>query len=342
VDSGNFVVREFTSSGVGQIVAGTMGIDQKNDVSEVAPAARTAGVCYTQTGDHCLATQAILSGPRDVAIDQNGNVYISDISSGKIRKIEIKTGKVTTYAGGKGGGWSDTQLHAPAGMAIDAKGDLYIADKVNNAVREITAPTKDAKRGTIITIAGLGPDQPGCAMDGAVAATSRLNRPQDVAVDSAGNIYVADNGCRKVRKISTDGTISTIAGTGAGDVGDPPEVPFTATSGAALSVNLSEPRAIAVDEKGNLLISDAGFDLVWFYKASKGTVEVLAGLAPNASVCKKSANTQGDGCHGDGAFLNVPGKPAIDASGNIYIPEVGGTKSPAHPFDVRVLRPIAP
>jgi len=340
VDAGNFVVRKFGPSGTGQVFAGTMGVNEKNDKQTVAAANRVAGVCYTQTGDHCLATQAILSNPRDVAIDAKGDVYISDISTGKIRKVEIKTGKITTYAGGNGGGWSDLQLHAPSGMALDAKGDLYVADKVNNAVREIMPPVKPAKHGTIVTIAGLGPDQPGCATDGAVAATSKLDHPQDVAVDSAGNIYIADNGCRKVRKISVDGTISTIAGTGAGDVGTPPEVPFTASSGPALSVNLSEPKSIALDGNGNLLIADAGFDVVWFYKAAKGTIEVLAGLAPNASICKASTDPQGDGCHGDAAFLNVPGKPSMDAAGDIYIPEMGGTKSPAHPFDVKVLRPV--
>jgi sugar lactone lactonase YvrE len=338
VDNGNYVVREFSPSGAGRIVAGTMGEDEPND--PVPLANQVAGGCYSKWGQDCLATQAILVGPHDVAVDANGNIYISDSSLSAIRKINIKTGKLVAYANTAKGGWSDTQLHIPDGIAIDATGDLYVADKNNNAIRKITAPAKGEKLGTIITIAGLGPDQAGCSVDGAAAVGSKLNRPQDVAVDPAGNVYIADTECRKIRKIATNGTISTIAGTGAGDVGDPLEVPFTASSGPALSINLSEPRGIAVDKDGNLLISDAGFDVVWFYRAKKHTLQVIAGLAPAASICKTATDPQGDGCSGDGAFLNVPGKPAIDASGNIYIPEVGGTNSPAHPFAVRVLRPV--
>jgi streptogramin lyase len=339
MDSGNFVVRKYTSTGTGQVLAGIAGTNQKY-VKQVVPVAnRVAGQCYTETGVHCQATQAILSSPRDVAIDKAGNVYISDISAGKIKKIDIKTGVITNYAGGVDGGWSPVQLHAPSGMAIDAKGNLYVADKVNNAVRKITPPVAPAKLGTIVTIAGLGPDQPGCAAEGSVAATSMLTRPQDVAVDPSGNVYIADTGCRKIRKIATDGTMSTVAGTGVDHTGTPLEVPFTASSGVATAVNLANPIGIALDKAGNLLIADPGFDLVWFYNAKAGSIQVLAGLAPQASVCTTSTNPQGDGCYGNAAFLNVPGKPAVDSAGNIYIPEQGGTKSPTHPFDVRVLRP---
>jgi streptogramin lyase len=341
-DTGNYVVREFTPSGVGQVIAGTPGVNQLNDNQTVTPANRVAGVCYTTTGDYCLATQAILNGPYDIALDKSGHIYILDRYASRIRKIDVKTGIITRYAGGGGAGWSDLKLHSPSGMAMDAQGNLYVADRANNAIRKITPPVKPAKYGTITTIAGLGPNQPGCSIDGAVAATSMLTAPQDVAVDAAGNIYVADTGCRKVRKIATDGTISAIAGTGAGDVGTPPEVPFTASSGAALSINLGYPTAITLDQAGNLLISDLGFDVVWYYKAAKGTLHVLAGLAPGAAICSASTNPQGDGCHGDGAFINVPGKTAIDAAGDIYIPETGGHFSPSHPFDVRILKPLNP
>jgi trimeric autotransporter adhesin len=337
VDAGNFVVRKYNSAGAGNVLAGVEGSNQKAPAQTVAQADRVAGQCYTKTGDHCTATQAVFSSPRDVAIDQAGNVYISDISAGKIRRIDITTGIVTTYAGGVEAGWSATQLHAPSGMAFDSKGNLYVADKVNNAVRMIAPPVAPATKGTITAIAGLGPTQPGCAADGAVASTAMLTRPQDVAVDAAGNIYIADTGCRKIRMIATDGTMTTIAGTGADHVGTPAEVPFTASSGKALAINLANPTGIALDKSGNLLISDPGFDVVWFYKAA-GTIQVLAGLAPQASVCSTGSNPQGDGCQSNAAFINIPAKPAIDGSGNVYIPEQGGTQSPTHPFTVRILR----
>ncbi|MGD0446627.1 MAG: hypothetical protein ABSA39_22050 [Edaphobacter sp.] len=340
LDSGNFVVRKFSASGVGQVIAGVPGVNQKYDPPNVTASAQVPGTCYSKTGVHCLSTQAILSNPRDVAVDAAGNVYISDISSGKIKKIDVQTGIITNYAGGVNGGWSATQLHAPSGIALDAKGNLYVADKVNNAIRKIIPPVKPATVGTIVTVAGLGPDQPGCSIDGAVAAASALTRPQDVALDAAGNIFVADTGCRKIRKIAVDGTISTIVGTGTDHTGTPPQVPFTAASGPALEVNLSNPIGMALDKAGNLLIADPGFNLVWYYNATTRNVQVIAGLASKNLVCAAHSNPQGDGCPGDGAFLNAPGKPAIDSSGNIYIPEQGGTKTPTHPFAVRILKPV--
>jgi hypothetical protein len=340
VDSGNFVVRRYTSSGSGKILAGTLGTNQKNPPSTVPLASRVSGVCYTQTGNHCLGTQAILSNPRDVAIDSAGHVYISDISAGKIRKLNAKTGIMEHFSGGNKAGWSPSSFHAPAGITMDSSGNLYVADKVNNAVRKVSHAVSPAKGFIVTTLAGLGPDNPGCSAEGALATSAALTRPQDVAVDAAGNIYIADTGCRKIRVITKDGTIHTLVGTGADHTGNPPEVPFTASSGSAQSINLANPIGIAVDSLGNLIIADPGFDIVWFYSSSTGTIQVLAGLAPGVSVCSNSTNPQGDGCRPDGAFLNAPGKPAIDVAGNIYIPEQGGTKSPTHPFDVRVLRPV--
>jgi streptogramin lyase len=316
----------------------------KLPATTVANADRVKGICYTQTGDHCQSTQAVFSSPRDIVLDAKGNIYITDISAGKIRRIDVKTGIVTTFAGGAGGGWEDGQLHAPSGLAIGPNGILYVADKVNNVVRQVIPPTKDAKKASLVTIAGLGPNSPGCAQEGVVAATAPLTRPQDVAVDAAGNIYIADTGCRKIRVISKAGTISTLVGTGADHVGVPLEVPFTGSKGIGTAVNLAYPVGIAVDGVGNLVISDPGFDVLWLYRAKSQTVKVLAGLIPGQNtlaVCASARNVQGDGCVGTAAFLNIPGKPALDSSGNIYIPEQGGTKTPTHPFDVRILRPAA-
>jgi DNA-binding beta-propeller fold protein YncE len=345
-DSGNYVVRKLDTHGKMSIVAGMEGRIEKYE--KLSTEAKNQGKldkrCTSTTGDFCKATEALFTLPYGVALDAKGNLYVSDSRASKIRKVDTNTGIITVYAGTGESGWDATKLYNPEGMAFDAQGNLYVADRKNNAIRKITAPANPKRRGTITTVAGLGPEAAGCTPSAAVlpASDARLKEPQDVVVDDHGNIYIADTGCRKIRKIGTDGVMRTVVGSGHGHGGPPLAVPWNGPA-KALEINLGVPVGVNVDAAGNLYISDSGFGVVWFYEAATGQVRVLAGLpgpeSAGHTICKEHTNDFGDGCPGTEAKLNQPYRVALDAQGNVYIPEHGGMDAPMPPFSIRVLHP---
>ncbi|MDN3297266.1 SMP-30/gluconolactonase/LRE family protein, partial [Streptomyces ficellus] len=198
-DHGNHRVRKVTADGTISTIAGT----------------GTAGY----RGDDGPATSAQLNWPRDVAVDGAGTVYIVDSSNNRVRRIAAD-GTISTVAGtgkagfgGDGGLATSAQLNVPFGLAVDSTGALYIAEYNSHRVRRITAD------GKITTVAGTG--TAGSKGDGGPAVSAQLNRPQALAVDDTGNLYIADSNNHRVRKVAADGTISTVAGTGtAGFDGD--------------------------------------------------------------------------------------------------------------------------
>ena len=169
-----------------------------------------------QLGGSCgLAVGAPLSHPSGLAFDSAGNLYIAESYASKIRKVDTN-GIITTVAGGGpgGGGFAGdggpaTQalLQIPTGIAVDKSGNLYIADCFNQRIRMVTAST-----GIISTIAGS--NVTGWAGDGGPATKATLSLPNGIAVDSSGNVYIADTDNRAIRKISTSGIITTVAGNG--------------------------------------------------------------------------------------------------------------------------------
>ncbi len=183
----------------------------------IAPYAGTGSLGYS--GDGGLATNATLFNPSGLAIDQAGNVYISDTVNQVVRKVST-TGIITTIAGngiagfsGDGGRATQAELQGPAGLAVDGMGNLYIADEGNNRIRKVTSA------GTISTVAGGGvPKAPADALgNGGPAANSVLYGPNDVAVDGAGNLYIADSFNNLVREVnSSTGLITVVAGGGTG------------------------------------------------------------------------------------------------------------------------------
>jgi sugar lactone lactonase YvrE len=197
------------------------------------------------SGDGGPATRAQLSIPSGVAVDAKGTVYIADTSNNRVRKVS-SGGTITTFAGTNEGSLEDgglatsARLIQPVGLAVDRQGSVYIAEYGNARVRKVSSA------GTITTIAGTG--RPGFSGDGAPATRAQLTSPEGVAVDGKGNVYVADSGNGRVRKVSPGGIITTFAG-GGSSLGD---------GGPATSARLSNPQGLAVDGQGSVYIADWG------------------------------------------------------------------------------------
>lgn len=252
------------------------------------------------SGDGGPALSAELDSPYGVSVDASGNIFIADTGNRVIRKVD-SSGKITTIAGngtqgynGDGVPATSAELYAPYRVVTDRAGNIYIADYYNNRIRKVDTS------GTITTVAGTGTQ--GYNGDGIPATTAQLSLPAAVAVDAAGNIYIADTWNNRIRKIDTSGTISTIAGTGfAGVLGD---------GGPATSAQVDEPAGIAVDSSGSIYVADFGNSKIRKVDTS-GTINTIAGTG--------SIGNSGDGGPATAAFLNQPTGVAVDRAGIVYI-----------------------
>ncbi|MFF3007804.1 NHL repeat-containing protein [Kitasatospora sp. NPDC057940] len=186
--------------------------------------------------------------PADVAVDADGSLYIAEYGGHRISKVDAK-GVVTTIAGngqagfaGDGGPATAARINSPIGVAVDGGGNVYIAEYAGHRVRKVDAG------GVITTVAGTG--TPGYVSDGGPATATPLNTPKGVAVDDAGNVYIADSANHRIRKVAPDGVITTVAGDGiAGYAGD---------GGPATAARLYSPGGVVLDRTGNLYIADTG------------------------------------------------------------------------------------
>jgi len=297
--------------------------------------AGTGTACSSPTascGDTALATAANLNGPSGVAVDGAGNVFIADTFDHRIRKVTAATGVITTFAGtgvtcststaacGDGGlaTASGADLYHPLEVALDGAGDVYIADYFTHRIRMVSAAT-----GILSTVAGSGTEctaaTTACGDGGvATASTAELNEPSDVAVDSAGNLYIADSGDDKIREVNaTTGLLSTVAGSGAicssGTCGD-------GSSATASSAKLNFPTGIAVDSAGNLYIADQATERLRGVTAATGVLSTIAGNL-SASNCSTSTSPCGDGnpSTSSSVYLDRPNGVRLDGAGNIYL-----------------------
>ncbi|MFF5157882.1 RICIN domain-containing protein [Streptomyces sp. NPDC000348] len=255
-------------------------------------------------GDNGPAVAAQVNRPYGIAVDSTGTLYFSDLNNHRVRKITTD-GRISTVAGTGVAGFSgdngpavSAQLNWPREVAVDRAGTLYIADGNNHRVRKVTAD------GTISTVAGTG--AAGLSGDDGPATAARLNLPMGVAVDSTGALYVSEYHNNRVRKITTDGRISTFAGTGAiGSGGD---------GGPAVSAQLNRPHAVAVDGTDALCIADYGNHRVRKVIAD-GTISTVAGTG--------AAGFGGDGGPAISARLNGPVGVVVDSAGVLCIADYG-------------------
>lgn len=279
-DLGNSVVRKINTSGVISTVAG-------NGIQGFS-------------GNGGPATAAKLYQPTSVAVDNHGNIFFTDDGNNMIRKVDA-SGIITTIAGtgtagslGNYGPAVAAQLSGPSGIALDHKGQVYIADVYNNAVRIIDTT------GMIYNIAGGS--GPGSIGNGGSAILCALYYPKGVTLDSAGNIFIVDQGNQAIRRINTGGVINGYAGNGtAGYSGD---------GGYGYMAELNNPTEVATDRAGNLYVADYSNHRIRKVKPS-GYISTVAGNG--------TSGYSGDGGSPLAAQMAGPYGVAVDRNNKLYI-----------------------
>ena len=283
-DSGNSAIRAVTSGNISTVAGqGSSGY----------------------SGDGGPATSAKLHSPLGVAVDGAGKLYIADLKNNVIRVV-TPDGNIATVAGngtysysGDGGPAKSARLSGPLGIAVDASAgaNVYVADANNYVIRAVTSA------GIISTVAGNG--TPGYTGDGGLATSATLSAPNGVALDAAGNLYIADAGSpgNVVRAVTPAGIISTVAGDGT--------IGYSGDGGPATSAKLSAPNGVAVDASGKLYIADSNNHVIRAVTPA-GIISTVAGNGLNGF--------SGDGGSAKAASLSVPSGVAVDAgTGNLYI-----------------------
>ena len=259
------------------------------------------------SGDGGAATNANLYAPHSVAVDSFGNLFIADTQNNRIRKVDTN-GIITTVAGngtrsysGDGGAATNATLNYPFGVTIDSIGNLFIADYLNSRIRMVNTNR------IITTVAGNGIN--GFSGDGGVATNAALYYPYGVTVDKVGNLLISDTANGRIRRVDTNGIITTVAGNGTfGFFGD---------GGAATNAELYYPSCVGVDSAGNLFIADFLNNRIRRVDTN-GIITTVAGNG--------IAGYNGDNISATSAFLKAPEGIGLDTTGNLFISDSSNSR----------------
>jgi len=276
-EDGGMRIRKITSTGVTTTLAGS----------------------GTQASTDGTGTSASFDTPRGIAVDSAGNVYVPENNTHRIRKVTA-AGVVTTFAGSSQGSANGTGTNAtfsfPQGVAVDSAGTLYVADTSNNRIRKITPA------GVVTTLAG---QTTAGSVDG-TGTSARLNNPLGIGLDSAGNVYVTEQIGHRIRRITPEGVVTTIAGSGTAAFAD----------GIGTNASFNDLSGIAVDSAGSLFVSD--YSNFRIRKIGSGTVQLPLNRGVTTTIAGNGTTTFANGT-GTNATFNNPIGLSLDLDGNIYV-----------------------
>jgi len=270
------------------------------------------------------AKSAAFNAPDGVFLDGSGNLWIADTGDQVVRWVD-STATVFLAAGtyvttcnvapcGDGGAPTSANFSVPTSLFVDGSGNLLVADEQDNSVRKITTPTGS---GTISTTFGVIFNQGYYGDGGPATPNAELLDSQGVAVDAAGNVYIADTDNNVIRKVDTHGTITTVAGTGSPC--NPGGNPGCGDGAAATAAQLNGPQGVFVDGSGNIFIADTRDNAIREVVASTGKIQAVAGTEALFPCDPTSTPGCGDGGAAGSASLGFPAAVFLDSAGNIYI-----------------------